>query len=117
MPFYAANGSWNVTVVTGSVYTGLYAPDGSLNVITSPGSVYVGSHHPCGALYVTTTLGGRVSFYAPDGSIYVTNLAPPGTNQGQSVTVVAGSLFGPLSFVLREDGSFVLREDGSRIAR
>jgi hypothetical protein len=92
---YAADGSINVTVVDGTSYTGIYAPDGSLNVIKSTGSFWVGSHHPCGAQYVTTTVGGFVPYYAPDGSIYVTNLGMPSTNQGQPVTVVSGTLFGP----------------------
>lgn len=95
MTFYAADGSWNVTVVDGNSYTGIYAADGSFNVIKAPGGVYVGEHHPCGALWVTTTIGGAVPFYAPDGSVYVTNLGMPSTNQGQPVTVVSGSLFGP----------------------
>jgi len=56
MTTYAADGSLNVTVVTGSTYTGLYAPDGSL----------------C-----------------------VTNTGMPQKNQGQPVTVVSGTLFGP----------------------
>jgi len=96
MSFYAADGSWNVTVVDGSTYTGLYAADQSLNVIKSDGSTYVGSYHPCGAQYVSTNTSGLVSFYAPDGSIYVTNTGMPSTDQGQPVTVVSGSLFGPV---------------------
>jgi hypothetical protein len=91
----ASDGSLNVTVVDGSSYTGLFAADGSMNVIKSPGSSYVGLQHPCGARYVTTTTGGFVGYYAPDGSMYVTNLGMPSTNQGQPVTVVSGSLFGP----------------------
>jgi len=95
MSFYAADGSWNVTVVDGSTYTGLYAADGSVNVIKSPGGTYVGAFHPCGAWYVTTTTGGATSRQAPDGSLYVTNIGMPHTNQGQPVTVVSGTLFGP----------------------
>lgn len=95
MSFYAADGSWNVTVVDGSTYTGLYAADQSLNVIKSSGSSFVGAFHPCGAQYVTTNTSGLVPFYAPDGSIYVTNTGMPSTDQGQPVTVVSGSLFGP----------------------
>lgn len=96
MTFYAADGSWNVTVVDGSTYTGLYAADQSLNVIKSSGSSYVGCYHPCGAQYVSTNTSGLVNFYAPDGSIYVTNTGMPCTDQGQPVTVVSGSLFGPV---------------------
>lgn len=95
MAYFASDGSVNVSVVDGLSYTGLYASDGSMNVIKSPGGTYVGLQHPCGARYVTTTLGGFVSYYAPDGSMYVTNLGMPSTNQGLPVTVVSGSLFGP----------------------
>lgn len=95
MTFYASDGSWNVTVVDGSAYTGRYAVDGSLNVIKSPGGTYVGSFHPCGAQYVSTNLSGLVPFYAPDGSVYVTNTGMPPSDQGQPVTVVSGTLFGP----------------------
>ena len=96
MGFYASDGSMNVTVVDGSTYTGLYAADGSVNVIQAPGGSYVGGYHPCGAWYVTPVTD--TSFYtarAPDGSLYVTNTGMPNKNQGQAVTVVSGSLFGP----------------------
>lgn len=91
---YAADGSINVTVVAGNVYTGLYAADGSWNVIKPPGGVYVGAYHPCGALYVTPTPGTLVPIRAPDGSLYVQNTGVL-KDSGQPVTVVSGSLFGP----------------------
>lgn len=92
----ASDGSINVTVVAGSSYTGLYAADGSYNVIASPGNSYVGLYHPCGALYVTPVTDTTFRpFLAPDGSLYVTNTGMPGKDQGQPVTVVSGSLFGP----------------------
>jgi hypothetical protein len=88
---YAADGSWNVSVVDGLTYTGLYAADGSYNVAIAPGGTYVGAYHPCGALWVTTTpapaVGGSPR-NAPDGSLYVSQT--PYTNGGQSVTVVSG---------------------------
>ena len=90
----ASDGSLNVTVVTGSSYSGVYAADGSINVIKSPGGTYVGAYHPCGAWYVTVSPGTSVPIRAPDGSLYVQQ--SPGThNEGQPVTVVSGSLFGP----------------------
>jgi hypothetical protein len=96
MSLYAADGSLNVTVVAGSSYTGLYAADGSLNVIAAPGGSYVGAYHACGALYVTPVTDNTLrSIRAADGSLYVTNTGMPGKNQGQPVTVVSGSLFGP----------------------
>lgn len=96
MSYYAADGSMNVSVVAGSSYTGLYAADGSINVIAAPGGSYVGRYHPCGAYYVTPVTD--TSFYnstAPDGSMYVTNTGMPKKNQGNPVTVVSGTLFGP----------------------
>lgn len=92
MTYYAANGSINVTVVSGSSYTGLYAADGSLNVFKAPGGSYVGLHHPCGALYVTVTPGTLVPYYAPDGSMYVNTTSSTNIDSGQPVTVVSGSL-------------------------
>ncbi len=68
---YAADGSMNVTVVSGLSFTGLYAADGSINVIISPGSSFVGAYHPCGAWYVTVSPGTLVPIRAPDGSLYV----------------------------------------------
>lgn len=97
MPFYAADGSMNVTVVTGSTYTGLYAPDGSVNVIKAPGGTYVGAYHPCGAWWVTLTPSptiGASPIRAPDGSLNVSQ--SPYTNGGQRVTVVSGSLNPPV---------------------
>lgn len=93
MPFYAANGSMNVTVVDGSVYTGLYAADGSVNVIKSPGGSYVGAYHPCGAWWVTLTTTTNSPIRAPDGSLYVDDVnGPPSKDTGQPVTVVSGTL-------------------------
>lgn len=94
MSFNAADGSINVTVVSGSSYTGIYAADGSMNVIAAPGNAYVGSMHPCGAAYVTVSPGTLVPLRAPDGSLYVTNAGMPSTNVGQPVTVLSGNLFG-----------------------
>jgi len=96
MGYYATDGSANVSVVDGSSYVGRYASDGSLNVIASPGSSYVGLHHPCGAMYVTPVTDNTLRpLFAPDGSMYVTNTGMPTKNQGQPVTVVSGTLFGP----------------------
>lgn len=96
MSYYATDGSMNVTVVAGSSYTGIYAADGSINVIASPGSTYVGLYHPCGAYYVTPVTDTTIRpLIAPDGSLYVTNTGMPRKDQGQPVTVVSGSLFGP----------------------
>lgn len=87
---YAVDGSLNVTVVPGTIYTGFYAADGSVNVILSPGSSYVGAYHPCGALYVSTTNTLSPSIRCPDGSLFV--YTGTYTGNGQKVTVVSGSL-------------------------
>lgn len=90
---YAADGSLNVSVVDGSVYTGLYAADGSYNVVISDGSAYVGAYHPCGAWNVTDAPApstGALPLRAPDGSLNVSQT--PYTNGGQHVTVVSGTI-------------------------
>lgn len=87
--YYAADGSMNVTVVSGTTGTGLYARDGSINVVKSSGSAN-GAYHPCGALWVTVATSGGHPLRAPDGSLYVSE--SPYTNGGQRVTVVSGSL-------------------------
>ncbi len=86
----ATNGSLNVSVVSGSSYTGLYAADGSINVVNASGSTYIGASHPCGAYWVTLSPGTLVGIRAPDGSLYVNTT---NANDGsQYVTVVSGSL-------------------------
>ena len=88
---YAADGSWNVSVVPGNAYTGFFANDGSVNVVISPGGSFVGANAPCGGLYITKapapSIGG-LPFQAPDGSLNVSQT--PFTNGGQKVTVVSG---------------------------
>lgn len=88
---YAADGSWNISVVSGSSLTGLYAADGSINVVISPGGGQVGLYAPCGAYYVTVSPGTFVSRYALDGSLYVQETITV-LDSGQNVTVVSGTL-------------------------
>lgn len=92
---FANDGSWNVTVVSGSSYTGLMASDGSVNVVASPGNSIVGAYHPCGALYVTkiTSAPSVPSIRAIDGSLNVSTSTYVIPNS-QKITVVGGS-FGP----------------------
>src|SRR4051812_12647157 len=92
---YAADGSWNVTVVTGSSFTGVFAADGSLNVKVRT-SEY-GIYHSCGAILVTVRSVPGAGLYAPDGSWYVS--ASPYVYGSQRVTVVSGSLGGGGTFV------------------
>jgi hypothetical protein len=89
---YAADGSFNLTIVSGSVYTGLYAADGSYNVVQAPGNVYVGAYHPCGAWWVTHVSGPVGPIRAADGSLNVTDT--PYFTGAQKVTVVSGSWSG-----------------------
>lgn len=85
---YASDGSWNISVVSGSSTTGLYAADGSINVIASPGSSYVGAYHPCGALYVTVCASSPKAIRAADGSLNISY----GTyySETQKCTIVSG---------------------------
>lgn len=97
----AADGSLNITVVSGASYTGVMANDGSFNVVVATGSVYVGAYHPCGAWWVTVAPSGIHSLRAPDGSLYVSET--PYTTGGQRVTVVSGSLSGTTSVGWSQD--------------
>lgn len=85
---YAADGSWNVTVVSGSTFTGLFAADGSFNIKVRT-SEY-GAYHSCGAILVTVRTVPGTSIYAPDGSMYVSTA--PYVYGSQRVTVVTGTL-------------------------
>ena len=90
---YAVDGSLNVSVVDGSVYTGLYAADGSYNVFVVDGTTYVGAYAPCGAWNVRTAPvpaadSGAQTIRSPEGGLYVSQT--PYTNGAQRVTVVSG---------------------------
>ena len=86
---YQGDGSFRVTVVPGTSYTGLHAADGSYNVVSATGTNWVGTNHPSGAWWVTLTTAGQVTRYAPDGSFFVSQTTyQPGT---MYVTVVGGS--------------------------
>lgn len=86
----AADGSVNVTVVDGTLYTGLYAADGSYNVVVSDGSTFTGYIHPCGGLNVVVYTSGQPTRYTPSGGLYVSE--SPYTPGTVPVTVVSGSL-------------------------
>lgn len=100
---YAADGSLNVTVVSGSSLTGLYAANGSINVVQAVGTLPCGAYHPCGAWWVTTVTSGLVGYYAADGSMNVAE-SPYTAHGAVRVTVVSGSLSGtagtPLGLLL-----------------
>lgn len=91
MALYAADGSVNVTVVTGLSYTGLRAADGSYNVIHPSGGGAKGAYHPCGALLVTNT-STYAHNKAADGTRNVFITGGSHLNKGHPVTVVSGSL-------------------------
>jgi hypothetical protein len=94
MAFYAADGSWNITVVDGQTRVGRFNANGSTNVVNAeteatPGK---GQFHPSGALRVTVATADKekgVGHYAKDGSLLVSE---DGLYEAQKVTVVAGSL-------------------------
>lgn len=88
---HAADGSLNVTVVTGNSLTGLYAADGSINVVVVSGGGLKGAYAPCGAWNVTLVTSGICGYYAADGSMNVAQ--SPYTSTGAvRVTAVSGSL-------------------------
>lgn len=63
------NGVHQLTVVSGSTYTGATAADGSWNIVLDD-TTHTGLYHPCGARRVTWGGDGSVA-YAPDGSVYL----------------------------------------------
>lgn len=91
---YADDGSWRVTLVDGTAYSGRYAPDESIYLTpstTAPDDVE-GMDHPCGALIFTTAPdNANISRYATNGSLYV-QVSPYTSTGAQRVTVVGNGL-------------------------
>lgn len=95
MSRYAADGSWNVTVVNGAALVGQIAADGSLNVIEATPGTRSGSHHACGAAYVINAESDwPLPAVSPEGALYVQESPYPNTTI-QKVTVLTGSLSAP----------------------
>ena len=92
MSLYAADGSFNVTVVDGTTLTGLYAADGSYNVVEQDGTTLTGLYHPCGAYNVVVTDGTHEGIYHPCGALNVQE--SPYTYDVTDVTVVSGTFGG-----------------------
>ncbi len=93
---YAADGSNNVTVVSGSTRTGLVKADGSFNVVASANDTPIGVYHPSGALNVVTAPSATpVGIYAPDGSLYVTDDVDRLPDGAMRVTALSGALGAP----------------------
>lgn len=93
MSLYAADGSYNVTVVSGSTYTGLHAPDGSYNVVVVDGSAITGLYHKCGAYNVIQYVSGPASYYAPCGAIMVSQTPyVSGTMKVTGLAVATGGI-------------------------
>src|SRR5688572_16443964 len=88
MATQAADGSLNVTVVSGSTYVGALAPDGSLNVVDTNGLSWVGRVHPSGALNVV--LGNSFGVNHKTGALVVST--SPYVSGTQRVTIVSGNL-------------------------
>lgn len=103
VPYYASDGSINITMVGSSPYLGLYAAAGGINCELAPGGTYVGMYAPMGGLYVTVaplTSTFPLPYHAPDGSVYIAQSASSGgpagnigTGQGLGlpVTVIGGT--------------------------
>jgi len=89
---YAADGSYNVTVVDGLSWVGLYAADGSLNVYEVDGTEPVGAYHSSGALNVYVTSSAVLKYRHPSGALYVSET--PYLTGSTKVTVVAGAFAG-----------------------
>jgi hypothetical protein len=90
MATYAPDGSWNITVVDGTLRVNDKAPDGSFNVVNDPGT-RVPARHACGAQYVKKVTTGIVPRRNPTGALNVA-LTPYVATGAQRVTVVAGVL-------------------------
>lgn len=94
MTFYAADGSWNVTVVDGQTRVGKFNANGSTHVVNAeteatPGT---GQYHPSGALRVTVATANNekgVGRYAKNGSLLVSE---DGLYEAQKITVLSGAL-------------------------
>lgn len=87
---YAADGSINVTQVSGAAYVGRYAPDGSMNVFISSGTSPVGKTHASGAQQIVRNLSGTQHYHHGDGSTLIQTT--PYTLGGQRITIVSGSI-------------------------
>lgn len=88
---YAADGSFRVTVVTGSTYVGLYAADGSYNVvIVEANDTPYGVYHASGALRGVVADGTENRLFAPNGALYLYGL----TGSSSIVWRATGHLFG-----------------------
>lgn len=92
MSLYAADGSFNVTVVDGTTLTGLYAANGSINVVERDGTTLTGLYHPCGAWNVVVSNGSTLGTYHPCGAFNVS--VSPYQYNAVKVTVVSGSFGG-----------------------
>ena len=109
MPLYAANGTINVTVVSGSSFVGAYAANGSKNIQLAPESGFCGRVAPCGAEYAVNSPEQQQGLYAPNGAIYITD-NPNSTSGALHVTVVSGTL--PV-FIVNDSGALFI-DDSSR---
>lgn len=87
MALYDANNQIILTEVDGSSYTGLYAADGSYNIVINNRSTYKGLYHPCGAYNAVVYSSGIKSYYAPNGSVYITDNAD---ETGYTILAAAG---------------------------
>ena len=93
MTLYNTDGAYNVSVVDGTVHTGVQAPDGSYYVYKVDGTTNTGLYHPCGAYNVFLSTG-NTGWYHPCGAMNVS--VSPYTYNTVSVNVVSGSLTPPV---------------------
>lgn len=71
MSLYNTDGQRQVTIVTGSTYTGIQAIDGSYNGVLNDGTGILGLYHPCGAYNVTLATNPNSLVQATNGSLCI----------------------------------------------
>ncbi len=72
MGLYDSNRQIRLTVVDGSIRTGLFAVDGSWNIVLNAGTgAKLGAYHVCGALNATVTTDPFAGYYSANNSMNV----------------------------------------------
>lgn len=86
---FAADGTLNVNVVTGSSFVGRQGTNGGLNVLQVPGTSFTGYQHISGAINVFNAVGGEEKHQHQCGAQIITN---SGKHGAKGVTVLTGVL-------------------------
>jgi hypothetical protein len=86
---YAADGTFNINVVSGATFVGRQGTNGGLNVFQVNGSSFVGHQHPSGAINIFNAVGTEEQYQHFSGAFLVTN---SGKHNIRGVTVLTGVL-------------------------